>query len=332
MSRRRQRSRTRKTYSIAGLLVVCIFAIAGLSFGTTLQEKFVVSRASQLALGKEADMQCVPGKDYQCPCNTPKEKCKAKKLPGGKDCPCTDMTNGHPTPGKCQAVNICKGEAPKGDGKPPEMPKPPEPKPKEDKPKDQNQKPCNATSTPNVSGTLIDPGGTKVGPDGMPCTDTEQGRNANGVPQKISQDGVSTGSQLGGDGLAKFDGGGQGRPEDWAFRELERMEKEMGVNGNPENGGGSLGGSSGGGEGGERSPFGKVPSWNEDPNIGKLQPPAEPGGEGTPPPAEGEPENAPPENINKTFGKGETFGPPPPQSPTPKPWWEKWWEKVKGVF
>ena len=118
----------------------------------------------------EPVVKCEPWSQTKCACHQKEDPKtgKCKKDANTYGCPCLDVTNGHPTPGTCITPEAngpnphCKGsgEKPKGEGKPPEIPKPPESKPKEDKPKDQNQKPCNATSTPNVSGMVIDSGGT----------------------------------------------------------------------------------------------------------------------------------------------------------------------------
>ncbi|MEK7133510.1 MAG: hypothetical protein AAB804_00375 [Patescibacteria group bacterium] len=150
------------------LLALVVFSIS-VAAATT-----VTSRMNQLALGNEADLKCTPDKDYTCPCGTPKEKCPAKKLPGGKDCPCNDETQGHVTPGKCQAVNICKGQPPGGDGKMPELPKMPEPpkgEPEKDRPP---QNPCTALGTGlgNVFGMTRPSGSassTTYDANGQPC-------------------------------------------------------------------------------------------------------------------------------------------------------------------
>ncbi|MEY4747161.1 MAG: hypothetical protein RLZZ416_210 [Candidatus Parcubacteria bacterium] len=102
------------------------------------------------AVDNEADMQCTPDKDYSYP--FPQMNPKTKKQ-GGKDMPCTDVTNGNPTPGKCQAPMKCKGEPQKG-GEPPKMPEPPKPpesKPSEP-PKDQ---PCTPKTQQQASTTTI---------------------------------------------------------------------------------------------------------------------------------------------------------------------------------
>jgi|GEM_PF-5282287 hypothetical protein len=134
------------------------------------------------AVAKQADMKCTADKDYSCACNTPKEQCPGKKLPGGKDCPCTDITSGHPTPGKCQAVDICKGQPNGGEGKMPEMPKMPEPPPSQPPPPTTptTPPPCgaNATSTDPTGKPLPrNPDGTPgwQNPDGSACTPSGSG-------------------------------------------------------------------------------------------------------------------------------------------------------------
>lgn len=128
------------------------------------------------AVGDMADQQCTPDKDYTCPFGTPKEKCPKKQKPGGQGMPCTDMTNGHASPGKCVSEMKCKGDD--QGGKPPEMPKLPEPpkkEPKQDQPK-QDQKPCTPTNSSGVaasSSTSTPYGGEGargVDAQGNPCT------------------------------------------------------------------------------------------------------------------------------------------------------------------
>ena len=154
----------------------------------------------------EPVVKCEPWSQTKCACHQKEDPKtgKCKKDANTYGCPCLDVTNGHPTPGTCITPEAngpnphCKGsgEKPKGEGKPPEIPKPPESKPKEDKPKDQNQKPCNATSTPNVSGMGIGSGGTNVVPDGMPGTDRGSGgggiANAFELPRSLSTQGENS--------------------------------------------------------------------------------------------------------------------------------------------
>ena len=154
------------------LLALLVFSV---SVGATTT---VASRMSQLALNNQGDLKCTPDKDYGCKCGTPKEKCPGKKLPGGKDCPCSDETNGITTPGKCQGVDLCKGTPPGGgDGKMPEMPKMPEP-PKDSPPPPTNPQtdPCSASGgLGDVLSAVYRENGTttkRYDANGQPCPNT----------------------------------------------------------------------------------------------------------------------------------------------------------------
>lgn len=112
--------KTKPEYMWAIALIALITGVGAFSSG------FDVARNSQLAVGVEADMECVSGSKYD-----PKEKFPKKTKQGktgliGK--PCKDVTNGGVTEGKCQAEAKCKGE--KTGGMMPMLPMLPMPMPK----------------------------------------------------------------------------------------------------------------------------------------------------------------------------------------------------------
>ena len=151
------RRKKKKAFRFTAPAVFALVAVFVVSVGIGTVGVSTASRMSQLAVAKEADAKCLASWDYSTPC---KQKSKSGKT-GGKDCPCPDFTNGHETPGKCQAANVCKGEPPKGDGKPPEM-KPPEP-PKDDKPPEQKPDPCSS------QGSLSGQNSSGLDANGQPC-------------------------------------------------------------------------------------------------------------------------------------------------------------------
>lgn len=78
------------------------------------------------AAGNMADLQCLPNWNYNCPCGVACQKPKDPR-PGGKGCPCVDVTNGFSTPGTCVSAIKCQASSP--EGMPPMLPMPPMPMP-----------------------------------------------------------------------------------------------------------------------------------------------------------------------------------------------------------
>ncbi len=113
-----------------------VIGVLVLSIGLALSVGQNPPPDTQFAVGVEADLQCLGGADAKCQCGQGlmNGRCDPRVKGGGKiGCPCTDVTAGKTTSGRCIEVGRCKGE--QTDGKMPELPKLPE------MPKQQKQEP-----------------------------------------------------------------------------------------------------------------------------------------------------------------------------------------------